>query len=428
MKANVLKLDLLAVEQLILNPHNDRHGPKGSQEESIQWLFDNHSAHMLNLAKDIVEQNGILDPPLVKPSGQKFVVYDGNRRVTCLKLIIDPSIAPSQYENAFIALKQASNFTSKTLVGCQIESKQGTIDVILQRRHNGSDKGRGQLRWGTREKAFYSQRTGNNPEYPIAAAVEDFLREHGFPKTEQIGRSTMYRLLSSKKRQKNFGVSLGENGKLELSRTPEETLQLLSKVANDILDKKLTLKVLLDAEKLDEYHESLEPYGYEKETKPTKKKSKTSGSSTPKPPKRDSLIPRSTDFKIDWGPKQGKLQELWSELQFNLSFSRHELSIPIVFRCLIEVSTNTYLERHGEKRKNKLSASIIAVAEDLVDKKILSDTQLRDLKRVVNDNNSPRDLEALHRVVHSETFTQSKKDLISLWNSFEPYLLASIKS
>ena len=38
----------------------------------------------------------IYDPPLVAVDNARFTVYDGNRRITCLKLIIDPRRAPSQ--------------------------------------------------------------------------------------------------------------------------------------------------------------------------------------------------------------------------------------------------------------------------------------------------------------------------------------------
>ncbi len=89
-----MELKNLKLEALISNPENDRHGTLKSEADSIEWLFKNHAEHMINLASDIVEHNGILVPPLVKLSGKKYIVFDGNRRVTSLKLIVNPVILP----------------------------------------------------------------------------------------------------------------------------------------------------------------------------------------------------------------------------------------------------------------------------------------------------------------------------------------------
>ena len=48
-------------------------------------LFNNFEPHMRNLAKDIVAKGEVYETPLVSPDGDKFVVFDGNRRVTCLQ-------------------------------------------------------------------------------------------------------------------------------------------------------------------------------------------------------------------------------------------------------------------------------------------------------------------------------------------------------
>ena len=86
---------LLPLSALLVNRANDRHGELENKTAAVAWLFNNREQHMKNLAKDIVETSEIYEPPLVSPEGNKFIVFDGNRRVTCLKVLEDPRKAPN---------------------------------------------------------------------------------------------------------------------------------------------------------------------------------------------------------------------------------------------------------------------------------------------------------------------------------------------
>lgn len=86
----------LALQALSVNSANDRHGELENETAAIAWLFTNHESAMRKLAKDLAETGEIYEPPLVWPDGATYVVFDGNRRVTCLKLIAQPKRAPIQ--------------------------------------------------------------------------------------------------------------------------------------------------------------------------------------------------------------------------------------------------------------------------------------------------------------------------------------------
>jgi hypothetical protein len=85
----------IPLADLLVNRANDRHGELENDTAAIAWLFNTREVHMRNLAKDIVEKGEIFELPLISPDGAKFVVFDGNRRVTCLKLLGDPRRAPT---------------------------------------------------------------------------------------------------------------------------------------------------------------------------------------------------------------------------------------------------------------------------------------------------------------------------------------------
>lgn len=132
---------------------------------------------MRNLAADIASVAAVYDPPLVMRDGDCFVVFDGNRRVTCLKLLADPSRAPTAELRAhFEILREGAVGIPECLV-CQVEADRNLIDSILFRRHTGSQRGVGRLDWNDRAKLNFVERTGQGGGINVAAEIERLLTE-----------------------------------------------------------------------------------------------------------------------------------------------------------------------------------------------------------------------------------------------------------
>ena len=93
----------LPLTSLVVNPANDRHGELENETAAIAQLFATQESHMRNLAKDIVLKGEVFEPPLVYTMGEKYVVADGNRRTTCLKLLAAPRRAPTIELQQFFA-------------------------------------------------------------------------------------------------------------------------------------------------------------------------------------------------------------------------------------------------------------------------------------------------------------------------------------
>ncbi|WP_171206838.1 hypothetical protein [Ruegeria sp. HKCCA0235A] len=316
-----MKFKNIEVNHLVVNPNNDRHGPQGNEQAAINWLFETLGPKMIRLAEDIAFQGEVFDPPLVKKLNGKYVVYDGNRRVACAKALSGLCSVPSPYSSKISSIAASNNWVALTHMPCQVESDQRVIEDIVSRRHNGTDGGRGQLRWDTRAKANHANRVGATNQYPIAEAVEDYLHASGYPRARKIGRSTLFRLINAKKRQERLGIYLNENGTLGLTRSKQDVIEVLSKIADDIVEKKLTLRNVLNSSGVNQYMDLLEredllegknTSNIEEKKKPSQAE-KTSGKSPKKkPPKRDYLIPK-TDYDILWRPGQHKIELIWQE-------------------------------------------------------------------------------------------------------------------
>ena len=84
----------ISVSQLVNYYENPRHAIGSSEEDTLEKLFNAVGIqYMLNLAED-VQQNGLLGNQQIvvvySESIQKYIVYEGNRRVAAIKLLIDP--------------------------------------------------------------------------------------------------------------------------------------------------------------------------------------------------------------------------------------------------------------------------------------------------------------------------------------------------
>ena len=88
----------IKITDLLLNPSNPRLNPVQHQVESIEAMVEDQGEKLIELAKHIV-QNGLnpIDIILIRPQGNQWLVCEGNRRVTALKLINEPDLVPSKY-------------------------------------------------------------------------------------------------------------------------------------------------------------------------------------------------------------------------------------------------------------------------------------------------------------------------------------------
>ncbi|WP_162630107.1 hypothetical protein [Azospirillum ramasamyi] len=183
----------IALAALIVNRANDRHGELENESAAIAWLFNEREQHMRNLARDIVEKGEIYEYPLISPEKAKFIVFDGNRRVTCLKLLEEPRRAPTRELQAFFREQRSLwRGTFPLEISCQIEADRDRIDEILFRRHTGTQNGIGQSTWDDRMKATFMSRTGKGGGPSVADEIEKRLADANLlPERRKIPRSTL---------------------------------------------------------------------------------------------------------------------------------------------------------------------------------------------------------------------------------------------
>jgi len=429
----------LPLGSLVINRANDRHGELENETAAIAWLFNKNEQHMRNLAKDLVKQGEIYEPPLVSPEGSRFVVFDGNRRVTCLKLLENPLRAPSaDLQEVFIELREQWPTTFPEKLLCQVEIDRDRIDDILFRRHTGVQSGVGQTYWDDRMKANFVNRTGKGQGLNVAEQIETRLSASGMlPSSKKIPRSTMNRLLSAEAFRNRVGISVSK-GRLELTHDESVVMGALGRIARDLSQKHIVLGDIWDVDGKRAYLDQLEtegvlPTAASALSKPQvgASRKKQSDVATPikapqpaKPTRRTTLIPQ-VSFPIAWAGRLQRHRAIWEELQFCLYLEDHPNAISVLLRVLLELAVENYLAQVPLATVNPndtLARQTLRIAEDLqakgkIDRKYLGVFQkFQQLDPLVS-------MDTLNRYVHSPNFAPSPQHLTALWDALSDFIV-----
>lgn len=436
----------LPLSALLVNRANDRHGELENEASAIAWLFNNREQHMRNLAKDIVGQGGVYDPPLVSPENGKYLVFDGNRRVTCMKLLVDPRRAPTiELQKFFADLKKKWVGTLPLSIVCQVEKDRDRVDDILYRRHTGTQNGVGQSTWDDRMKSNFVGRTGKASGLHVADEIEKKLvAAKLWDGRRKIPRSNMNRLLSSEAYRNRLGFSLAR-GRFEFTHDEDVALAALRRLADDLATKKVVLGDIWDVAGKRHYLDQLDREGVlptaahvlskpKPATPPGKPSAPTppapKPSPAPKPDPRVTLIPDYLPYAVTWSGEQQRLKAIWEELQFHLKLADHPNAIAVTFRVLVELSLENYISDTGlatVHENDNLSKRAEKVAADLFAKKKI-DKKYHDEIRRLQNGDQLFSVATMNRWVHSPKFNPSPQHMTSMWDSLSDFLVLCINA
>lgn len=438
----VMEIAPISISLLRLNPHNDRHGPLRDESASIQWLLENRTLHMRALARDLVKTKRLFEYPLVRQEGECFVVFDGNRRTCCIKLLHDPSLAPSEEWTGFFKSLHFDGLDAHFLkVDCEVEQDLQIIDEKLYRRHTGSQEGVGQSQWDPAGKSFFLQRTGKD-SIGLGQSIETVLKAEGLLASNvELPWSNLERLLSSEQIRKRVGISFS-GGSLSYLTDKKENLQTLQKIANDLTKAKdrIVLGDLWNSTMKAKYIDGLKIEGYAVDNVPSARtdveddeKVATSVESTKtrarrRAPKDKSLIASADNNPFFGNPEVERAERIWRELQFELEFDRHENAIAVLMRVLLDISITYYARKNGIvfAHNDTFAKRVGSVADSLLARGFI-DNKGRSIIRKFESDKPIVSAHSMHQYVHNPNFHPGKSDLIAIWQVIRPIVISSVR-
>jgi len=448
----------IALENLLIDLKNPRSEEQVSQREAIAEMALDQDAKLVTLAEDILEQG--LNPselPIVIPGNQpeQFIVVEGNRRITALKLVKSPDLLasinlPKNVASRFKALQEAieENFPHEIL--CTVMESRGEASRWIELKHTGENRGVGVVPWdGVATQRF---RGGSAALQAIdivdqSTFIDDSTRE----KLPKIAITTVERLLSTPDARTLLGVEIVKGSLVlpEDEAQKSEAIGRLSMVISDIANKKIKVTQLDSKDQRVEYARSVanaplpQPVGASVASSNGSTPAPTNPSSKSKSPRllspeRTTLIPKK--FKVTIS--HTRLNEIFNELR-TLKIDDFTNSCAVMLRVFLELSVDQYGKANGVvltftptpsgkspapppgKLKTvdlSLKQKLKAVANQMEANGVCSASELRGIRELIANAEHVLSVESLNACVHNMSYNPNVSDLKKNWDSIEVFI------
>ena len=433
----------ISLTNLLLNIENPRFDLVGNQREALDAMINDQSDKIYNLAKDIVN-NGMLNPSelvIVTPSESDkklHVVLEGNRRITALKILSNPSSIVTSHSSFYKRIKPlADKFKSSpiTEVLCSVFTDADEANKWIKLKHTGENDGIGVVRWDAQQVARFEERIDGTS--PIALQAIDFLRKEGSvsdklkDRLKDVPSTNLDRLLKDKSVQSLIGLSIKDN-RLQTTLKRKEVVKGLTKIVTDLVEKKIKVKDIYTKEDRERYVESFKPI----EIPDKKQKERTSWelvstSNTAKPkPKtaakgtvvkdRDTLIPKDCILQIT----DVRLTKIYKELR-RLEVSNYENAVGVLFRVFIELSIDAYIDKYPIQNitvDSKLKQKVIDVTLHMEQSGVSKKNELKGIRSAVNNQHDILSMDTFNAYVHNRHLSPIAKNLITSWDNIQSFI------
>jgi len=230
-------IKVLSISQILLDPINPRHDPISSQRELIEAMLEDQKEKLVNLANDIVHEG--INPselPIVIPHNSeqgRYIVVEGNRRITALKLLAQPTLCKnSKFLPEFATLNKEFSKNIIDKISCAVFSDRESADHWVTLKHTGENKGVGTVKWNAtnvrRHEALKSQTKPESKGLQLLNLILDKgnLDEKTKGLFRKIPITNVERLINDPKIRDFLGLELIK-GEIHSQLSLDETINIL---------------------------------------------------------------------------------------------------------------------------------------------------------------------------------------------------------
>ncbi|MBA3241868.1 MAG: hypothetical protein H0T60_11640 [Acidobacteria bacterium] len=393
---------------------------------------------LTRLAADIIDKGlSPVDPLIVGAdtdnSGQ-FTVFEGNRRVTCLKLLQTPALAiGTSQEAAFAKLSKKFKVKPIKLLSCVVMPDKDSALIWIKRKHT-SDAGRGIVEWNAEAQARFEAYEGAyRPSKAVlehlkaARKLDSHVAEKLKTRTTNVDRVFQMPYLRSA-----LGVSVAKNGEVTFDSGDK-------KAGNDLLVRMLqklsTVKVdaIKSAEQRRDWIDTFAKFsvtasGDDSEEPTSKGKTARKAAKAARTKvERKTLAPseRGSTFVVT----DPRLRKLYVESK-ELNADKFAHIASVLCRVFLELSTEHYLvtkkiplppAQRGKQWSSfgvTLQHKVTAALQDLDPTMKASDLQFA--RRGLNDPKYLHSVNELHQYVHDLKADIVGKEVRTIWDRWQP--------
>jgi hypothetical protein len=410
-----------------------------SQRDALGEMSEVQRQKLVALARHIARHG--LNPTqrfiVIPDDGSQFIVLDGNRRLTALRVLENPDVALSRLsEPELRQVKQiAAAYVPIEDVPCAVFKSREEADVWIELIHEGESDGAGSVPWTNQQKARHKARAGTKPPH---LQVLEFVHSEGRLSTEatqviERGRyplTTLERALSTPYVRERLGIDFAD-GQVVTRYPKSEVLKGLSKIVDEIGTGTVKVKHFMSvADRMayvDTFANAALPVT---DTMEESAVTLTSAADKPKPARgaskdrkqsgeRARLIPSSFAVAIP----APRINDIYHELKRKLRVDDVPNATGALLRVFLELSVDDYLERKalGVSEEKSLAEKLEAAAKQIDSTGALSNKALIPVRASGPGGALSTTLNAL---MHGRQMTVSGADLKALWSRLEPFFQA----
>jgi hypothetical protein len=441
----------IPITQIYLDPENPRHDVVSNQRAALVRMLaeeDRAEDKILELATDIVEQ-GMLSPGdlfyvlELDADDDTYVVLEGNRRLTALKVLWDPGILPTQVSGSTTRkLKQLSVLFHRQPIDeapCVIFPSREEANHWIRIRHTGENRGKGVVQWDAKAVARFNERFGEvSPSLQVIRFVREnaALDDEQHAKLDRLPLTNLDRLLGTPEARSALGLTLVD-GHLQTTLATQEVTRGLARVLLDIADGRVSVNDLRAKGQRQAYAERVakeEQLAYDSNASMSwaldsafgQKEQGTTTSGTPSSKRsrqlsttRKTVIPSTCVIAIP----DPRLNAIYRELR-KLNVNQFPNAVAVLLRVFLELSVEQYLKKHKAmiQPKAHLDSKVQAAAADLKGRKVLSDGELKAANQAVSSPHSLFSVNTLHQYVHSAKLTPQPDAMKTTWDDMQLFI------
>jgi len=414
---------------------------QSSQIDTLRLIAQLQGEKLLALAKHITTYG--LNPAekfIVIPDDQnQYIVLDGNRRLTALRLLETPSIVEGYVsENLFAQLKKLSESFLKSPVEdapCIVFQDNEQAGPWIELIHDGESGGAGLVKWSAQQRSRYQARKGNKA---LHLTVLDFVAQHGQLSPETVEKinlgkyptSTLKRVLSTPYVREKLGIE--KKGQMAFTQYPKsDIIKGLSRVVDDIGTGRINVNHVRTQTDRINYINS-----FDNDTLPSEESRNDEAVPIEDAPdnhvppqrlrserrasmSRKKLIPGSLKLDID----VPRINDIYHELKRRLIVHETPNAVAVLLRAFLEMSIDEYIDRKGIQIRGRdtLANKVSHVADYMEHNGILARNALRPIKRAASDSESPYSTTTLNGYVHNRHFSPGPNDLKAAWDTLQMF-------
>ena len=447
---SVTKKDI-AIKDLILWDENARFPDKyfnQDEPELINFFLSKPDFKIRVLLEEIIKDFDLpqLEKIIVLENDGKYIVLEGNRRLTAYKLLSNPELTNEpELKTYLIGQKSKINISNNFLLECLTTKEKDEAYRYIDRKHvNGNNE----VNWQDSERAHYNVRRGSkNINELLKIGITKIVRELDLPnemKDQILGTgyvTTFFRIITTVPAKKEYGYNIEADGSLTIKdpHFKEKLKIIIFSVLNkkDISGNIIDSRSLNKSEKIEEFIKSVKItdvdavnkeiqintkeniFGEKQVTVTNGKKQKV----LPKSTDRIYLIPSSCRLTIE----EAKINNIYLELKNDLTLDNSPKAVPnaagVLFRVFLEISIDYFLEKEGLNlpQDTKLSGKITKCSEILEANYSATKKQLTNIRKVATDKAHILGIQNFHDYVHSYKTQPSSMDLKLKWDNLEEF-------